>query len=72
METALSETVRLERPIMDEPLNESALLSRLLVRCSQLGARIFRNNVGKLRDAHGRLVTYGLCVGSSAEFGSPT
>ncbi len=45
--------------------DESALLGRLLLRCSQLGARIFRNNVGKLRDVNGRVVTYGLCVGSS-------
>lgn len=45
--------------------SESALLSRLLLRCSQLGARIFRNNVGKLQDARGRWVAYGLCVGSS-------
>jgi VRR-NUC domain len=45
--------------------DESALLSRLLVRCSQLGARIFRNNVGRLKDRNGRWVQYGLCVGSS-------
>ncbi len=44
---------------------ETALLTRLLLRCSQLGARIFRNNVGRLKDARGRVVTYGLCVGSS-------
>lgn len=44
---------------------ESNLVARLLLRCSQLGARIFRNNVGRLRDANGRVVTYGLCVGSS-------
>jgi hypothetical protein len=46
-------------------VSESDLLYRLLVRGSELGARLFRNNVGKLRDARGRLVTYGLCVGSS-------
>ncbi len=44
---------------------ESNLVTRLLLRCSQLGARVFRNNVGKLRDQNGRVVTYGLCVGSS-------
>ena len=27
--------------------------------------RIFRNNVGKLEDRHGRWVTFGLCPGSS-------
>ncbi len=45
--------------------NESRLLAALLVRCSQLGARIFRNNVGRLQDRCGRWVQYGLCVGSS-------
>lgn len=44
---------------------ESQLLYRLLVRCSALGARIFRNNVGRLKDRNGRWVQYGLCVGSS-------
>lgn len=47
------------------PQSESDLLYRLLVRCSALGARVFRNNVGKLQDRNGRVVTYGLCVGSS-------
>jgi len=45
--------------------SETALLSRLLIRVSQLGARIFRNNVGRLQDRRGRWVQYGLCVGSS-------
>jgi hypothetical protein len=45
--------------------DESALLHRLLIRCSELGARVFRNNVGRLQDRHGRYVQYGLCVGSS-------
>ena len=48
---------------MSQP--ESQLLSRLLIRCSALGARIFRNNVGRLQDRRGRWVQYGLCVGSS-------
>ncbi len=47
------------------PTSESTLLYRLLLRCSELGARVFRNNVGKLQDRNGRVVTYGLCVGSS-------
>lgn len=45
--------------------SESALLGRILLRCSQLGARLFRNNVGRLRTKDGRWVQYGLCVGSS-------
>ncbi len=46
-------------------MTETALLSRLLLRASALGMRLFRNNVGLLRDANGRPVRYGLCVGSS-------
>ena len=49
----------------DSDTSETALLYRLLLRCSELGARVFRNNVGKLQDRNGRVVTYGLCVGSS-------
>lgn len=45
--------------------SESQLLSRLLIRVSQLGGRLFRNNVGRLRTKDGRWVQYGLCVGSS-------
>lgn len=45
--------------------DESKLLGKLLVRLSALGARIFRNNVGRLQDRNGRWVQYGLCVGSS-------
>jgi hypothetical protein len=29
------------------------------------GVRLFRNNVGALKDPRGQLVTYGLCTGSS-------
>lgn len=47
------------------PLSETKLLSKLLIRVSQLGGRLFRNNVGKLQDRQGRWVQYGLCVGSS-------
>lgn len=47
------------------PPSESQLLSSLLIRCSALGVRLFRNNVGKLQDRTGRWVQYGLCVGSS-------
>ena len=49
----------------DSDTSETALLYRLLLRASELGARLFRNNVGRLHDRNGRLVTYGLCVGSS-------
>lgn len=55
-------------------VNETALLKRLLVSVSALGARIFRNQVGQYRLAlkdctrcmrHGRIIRSGLCVGSS-------
>lgn len=46
-------------------MTETQLLSRLLIRASELGLRLFRNNTGMLRDANGRPVRYGLCVGSS-------
>lgn len=31
----------------------------------KLGARLYRNNVGKLQDKRGQWVAYGLCPGSS-------
>lgn len=46
-------------------MTETTLVHRLLRRASALGLRLFRNNVGILRDRDGRYVTYGLCVGSS-------
>ncbi len=46
-------------------MNETALLQRILLRSSELGWRLFRNNVGVLRDERGNRVRYGLAVGSS-------
>lgn len=46
-------------------MTETTLVHRLLRRASALGYRLFRNNTGVLRDANGRYVAYGLCVGSS-------
>ena len=46
-------------------MTETALVQRLLIRASELGWRLFRNNVGMLRDERGNRVRYGLCVGSS-------
>ena len=37
----------------------------LILRASQCGSTLFKNNVGKLRDERGNLVTFGLCKGSS-------
>jgi len=40
--------------------DESTLLNHLLVRCSALGARLWRNNCGQLQDRHGRWIRYGV------------
>jgi hypothetical protein len=45
-------------------MNETALLRSLLIRASDLGVRLFRNNVGKLQDRRGTWVAYGLHEGS--------
>jgi len=46
-------------------MSESAILKRVMMEASKLGLRVWRNNTGALRDQDGRLVRYGLCVGSS-------
>lgn len=46
-------------------MSESAILKRVMMEASKLGLRVWRNNTGALRDQEGRLVRYGLCVGSS-------
>lgn len=40
--------------------SESALLYRLLIHCSELGARLWRNNCGQLQDKRGRWIRYGV------------
>ena len=50
-------------------MTETSLVRQLLLHSSTLGARLFRNNVGRLRTADGRYVQYGLCVGSSDVIG---
>lgn len=47
---------------------ESAVLKQVL-RLSRGAVRLFRNNVGVLRDERGRRVAYGLCRGSSDTIG---
>lgn len=57
----------------DSDTSESALLRRLLVAASALGARLFRNQIGRYRLArpgcmecqrYGRIISSGLAVGS--------
>lgn len=50
-------------------VTETALVRSLLSHGTTLGARLFRNNVGLLRDAQGTYVHYGLCIGSSDVIG---
>lgn len=45
------------------------MLRRLLNTAAQYRAWLFRNNTGAYKDAHGRLVRYGLCRGSSDAIG---
>lgn len=40
--------------------DESRLLNHLLIRCSALGARLWRNNCGQLQDRAGRWIRYGV------------
>ena len=44
---------------------ENQILNDCLVGLSQAGCVVFRNNTGVLKDANGRPVKFGLCVGSS-------
>jgi hypothetical protein len=37
----------------------------LILYASQCGSTLFKNNVGKLRDDKGNIVSFGLCKGSS-------
>ena len=46
-------------------MSETPILKRIQIAVAKLGVKIFRNNVGTLRDERGRYVSYGLCVGSS-------
>jgi hypothetical protein len=40
-------------------------MHQVQLRASQLGARLFRNNVGRTRTANGAWLAYGLCKGSA-------
>lgn len=50
-------------------MSESALVRSLLLHAATHSARLYRNNVGVLRDVNGTYVRYGLCVGSSDVIG---
>lgn len=46
-------------------MSEQELQQRIRLELGQGAVRLWRNNVGALRDGRGRLVSYGLCRGSS-------
>lgn len=46
-------------------MSEASLYKPLIALASELGARLLRNNTGKLPDRNGRWVKFGLGVGSS-------
>jgi len=46
-------------------VRESAILHQCMLRLTEVGCRVFRNNVGQLATPDGRWVRYGLTVGSS-------
>lgn len=46
-------------------LSESEITNKIRLAASKLGAKIFRNNVGLIKDAKGRIHRFGLCKGSS-------
>ena len=45
--------------------NETAIVQQIRLAAGQEGIVLFRNNVGALKDENGRLVRYGLHIGSS-------
>ncbi|MFM7550905.1 MAG: VRR-NUC domain-containing protein [Cyanobacteriota bacterium] len=46
-------------------MSEQELQQRIRLELARGPVRLWRNNVGALRDQRGRLVSYGLCPGSS-------
>jgi hypothetical protein len=46
-------------------VSEKSIQQHIRERAAHMNVRLFRNNVGVLRDERGRYITYGLCVGSS-------
>lgn len=63
------------KALIEPPMiSEATLMRRVLVRASELGARLFRNTTGRYRlarpecrecQSRGRVIASGLCVGSS-------
>lgn len=47
------------------PSHEARVQNSIRLALGHGPVRLFRNNTGALKDQHGRLVTFGLCKGSS-------
>lgn len=46
-------------------MRESAISKLIQLAATQAGCRLFRNTVGRLRDPQGRMISFGIAVGSS-------
>lgn len=46
-------------------MSESNFMRRVMLHAAKLKINLYRNNVGMCRTADGRVVTFGLCKGSS-------
>ena len=46
-------------------MTEAEVSRQIQLAASKLGCRLFRNTVGVLPDGHGRMIRFGLAVGSS-------
>ena len=46
-------------------MSEKSIQQLIRQHAARMNIRLFRNNVGVLRDERGAYVTYGLCIGSS-------
>jgi len=54
-------------------MSEAEILAQIRLAVGALPlVRIWRNNTGKLRDRHGRMIEFGLCPGSSDLIGATT
>ncbi len=53
-------------------MSESEILKQIQIVLASVGAKLFRNNVGTLKDRNGTYVTYGLCKGSADLIGWKT
>lgn len=53
-------------------MTETTIMRQIQIAVSRIGARLFRNNTGMVRQTDGRIVRFGLAVGSSDLIGFKT